>query len=599
MPSNPFQLADPVKAIIRIRRGPETDRMTEIYEDGELVWSTDKKRLFVGDNINVGGILAGNKVWFVDSFLKLPNIQINDCVFRTDTSAFYILTGDRYLMEDNYVLVGGRKLVNSMTSTGGGGSFILPDATTTTKGGVFIGDGLNAVNGVISVDYDSTTLKIISNKLTVIGGGGGGGTTTNASYNNHGIVRILKTTDKGGINVDAGYINVNIDGTTIKLNNVDNTIYVPDKIATTSKVGSIKIGTGLSANGEGLTNLKIATDSSLGGIVIGNGLNIDSSTGILDVDGQYFDSVPIGSISWFALSTAPAGYLECDGSVKNKSEYNQLYQAISGTYNIGGESATQFRLPDLRGEFVRGWDHGRGVDSGRTFASSQSGSYIYPHVGVNVDNNLVVGGANMDSIGNNTSPTNGVTGGAGTIAVTSPKLATRPRNVALMACIKAKQTVNGIVVATGDYIPKPPPPVVDGSTLIWSMDESAWEAVLVPSIKAWVNFDGTKNSSGGSDTLNTNRKINASYNVRRVLRHSIGVYTIEFMNPLQDQFYVIGGSGLSDNSASGNDNLFPAPYSSATMTSTSAKIAFQYNTGSGTGNQPTHDASIGMVSFVR
>ena len=88
--SNPFINADQVNAVIKVRRGPEIDREQVIYEDGELVYSTDKKRLFVGDNENEGGSLVGNKVWYVDSFIKLPEIQINDLVFRTDLNAFYL-----------------------------------------------------------------------------------------------------------------------------------------------------------------------------------------------------------------------------------------------------------------------------------------------------------------------------------------------------------------------------------------------------------------------------------------------------------------------------------------------------------------------------
>jgi hypothetical protein len=67
--------------------------------------------------------------------------------------------------------------------------------------------------------------------------------------------------------------------------------------------------------------------------------------------------LPTGAITAFGGSTAPTGYLECNG--QSTSGYTAL-AAIVGA-----------NVPDLRGEFVRGWDNGRGVDTGRSILSSQ------------------------------------------------------------------------------------------------------------------------------------------------------------------------------------------------------------------------------------
>ncbi|WP_226099771.1 phage tail protein [Dickeya oryzae] len=64
-------------------------------------------------------------------------------------------------------------------------------------------------------------------------------------------------------------------------------------------------------------------------------------------------------------ATAPAGWLKCNGQSFDKSVYPRLAQVYpSGV------------LPDLRGEFIRGWDDGRGIDSGRSVMTAQGGSYI-------------------------------------------------------------------------------------------------------------------------------------------------------------------------------------------------------------------------------
>ena len=82
-------------------------------------------------------------------------------------------------------------------------------------------------------------------------------------------------------------------------------------------------------------------------------------------------AVPSGTVHLFATTTAPSGYLECDGSAVSRTTYADLFAIIGTTWGEGNGSST-FNVPDLRGEFVRGWDDGRGVDSGRSFASSQS-----------------------------------------------------------------------------------------------------------------------------------------------------------------------------------------------------------------------------------
>ena len=81
--------------------------------------------------------------------------------------------------------------------------------------------------------------------------------------------------------------------------------------------------------------------------------------------------VPVGSITAYGSSTVPSGWLECNGATISRSTYATLYAAIGTSFGAGDGSST-FVLPDLRGEFIRGWDNSRGVDSSRAFASTQS-----------------------------------------------------------------------------------------------------------------------------------------------------------------------------------------------------------------------------------
>ena len=81
--------------------------------------------------------------------------------------------------------------------------------------------------------------------------------------------------------------------------------------------------------------------------------------------------VPSGSVFCMAVATVPSGYLECNGAAVSRTTYSVLFAVIGTAYGTGNGSST-FNLPDLRGEFVRGFDNGKGTDSGRSIATSQS-----------------------------------------------------------------------------------------------------------------------------------------------------------------------------------------------------------------------------------
>ncbi len=86
----------------------------------------------------------------------------------------------------------------------------------------------------------------------------------------------------------------------------------------------------------------------------------------------------VGAIKPWTKAAAPAGYLLCNGGAVSRSTYADLFAVVSTTYG-SGDGSTTFNLPDLRGEFIRGFDNGKGTDSGRTFGSSQTYSTALPN----------------------------------------------------------------------------------------------------------------------------------------------------------------------------------------------------------------------------
>ncbi|HAP64875.1 MAG TPA: hypothetical protein DCR93_37115 [Cytophagales bacterium] len=139
----------------------------------------------------------------------------------------------------------------------------------------------------------------------------------------------------------------------------------------------------------------------------------------------------VGSVSAFAMHTPPPGWLECNGQAVSREAYPTLFRRIGGIYGVGN-GATTFNVPDLRGEFVRGWDHGRGVDGGRPMGTWQQHQFqSHNHsISTRQDDWNVSGG---------TGPSYGADNGAYLARYSTGHMGgheTRPRNVALLYCIK-------------------------------------------------------------------------------------------------------------------------------------------------------------------
>ncbi|WP_262136084.1 phage tail protein [Pseudomonas sp. Marseille-Q5117] len=162
-------------------------------------------------------------------------------------------------------------------------------------------------------------------------------------------------------------------------------------------------------------------------------------------------ALPIGATVAFPLNKVAPGFLELDGSVKSIAVYPDLAAFLGTAFNKGDEGAGNFRLPESRGEFLRGWDHGRGVDAGRVIGSFQADAlkthfhYLPTESGGNQASDPA--GINPTSVlkdnpvdwlartaGDN--PTFNTLGNPRTYSA-GAEVETRPRNMAVVWCIKA------------------------------------------------------------------------------------------------------------------------------------------------------------------
>lgn len=136
----------------------------------------------------------------------------------------------------------------------------------------------------------------------------------------------------------------------------------------------------LTLTSQKLIGRKELTDGAAGEITLGSGLILDPTTGVLAAGA-------VGEIMFFPATTAPAGTMKANGVLLSRTTYAALWAYAQASGNIvsdalwtsdkmygsfsTGDGSTTFRIPDVRGEFIRAWDDGRGIDTGRVLGKHQ------------------------------------------------------------------------------------------------------------------------------------------------------------------------------------------------------------------------------------
>lgn len=157
----------------------------------------------------------------------------------------------------------------------------------------------------------------------------------------------------------------------------------------------------------------------------------------LEIISQVASLFPVGIIVAFPKNSEPTSFLECDGSALLRTTYSELFGVIGTDY--GNNDSTDFLIPDLRGRFVRGWDHGAGNDPDAATRLNRGDGTSGDNVGTyqadefeSHSHNLQGGSetGNGDKIETSTGGSPDVSSDA------SGGNETRPKNVNLMYCIR-------------------------------------------------------------------------------------------------------------------------------------------------------------------
>lgn len=216
----------------------------------------------------------------------------------------------------------------------------------------------------------------------------------------------------------------------------------------------------------GTSNIQLKIDPS---VVLATRKYVDDSIKTLyskaEIEAMIAEAsaLPVGTMAAFPVNKIPPGFLEVDGSIKSIAAYPDLAAYLGAAFNRGDEGAENFRLPESRAEFLRGWDHGRGIDAGRAVGSLQAQqTEDHTHAtGVNDTGTAAVSIQNARGVGTGSGQwpygataigvpgTNTVSANTSYTATgedswlkTGPNIPlgtgeTRPRNLAVIWCIKA------------------------------------------------------------------------------------------------------------------------------------------------------------------
>tara|TARA_R110000765_G_scaffold35816_2_gene80305 strand:+ start:11309 stop:12976 length:1668 start_codon:yes stop_codon:yes gene_type:complete len=277
-----------------VRRGTDSDRKQITLESGEVGFTTDTERLYIGNSTTPGGVVVGNKYkGRAADLTSLSPVVTGDYAYETDTNSLRICIAGTGAVETDWLTV-----ANQISA--GDGTIVIDSKNLITVGtlsaGNFSADALGS-----SIELDG------SNKLALSG-------------------------------------TVNIDNITQRTTSVTNYLSLPSKL----KINAINydfppVGPGndsfLGSNADGLLSWSIPS--------------IVEST----VAPTTASVLPVATIVPFASAAAevPYGWLSCDGSEYISTAYPDLSAAIGIGYNTGGETTTDyFRVPSLNNKVVYG-----------------------------------------------------------------------------------------------------------------------------------------------------------------------------------------------------------------------------------------------------
>lgn len=295
-----------------VRRGTDHDRQQITLESGELGYSTDTKRLYIGDGVTVGGVIVGNK-WAGQhaDLTSLAPVASGDYAYDTDNHEIKVCTKGNGSVANDWTTVS--NLISALDKT------VSINPTNQIKIGVRTdagGGGLSAGN----IDYDALGTSItldVSNRVA------------------------LSST-------------ISVDNITRRSTGLTDYLTLPGKL----KINTLDYT---------FPNTGPQTGEFLGYNTTDDALNPELAWRVPKVVYSAVSPttaalIPVGSIQPYAgpLSSAPYGWLNCNGQSVDAVTYSELLTAIGGQYGRTFSDNT-FNVPNLSATFIHGFVPGTGA----------------------------------------------------------------------------------------------------------------------------------------------------------------------------------------------------------------------------------------------
>jgi microcystin-dependent protein len=282
-----------------VRRGTDYDRTNITLDSGELGYTTDTERLYIGNSTTKGGIVVGNKYKGSHATVtSLAPVVTGDYVFDTNSNELKICVAGNGSNDADWLAV-------SRSLSAGDGTIVFNDVGDGIQVGILSAGNFHANALGNSIELDGSSRIALSSTIN--------------------IDAITQRTATEG-----SYLQL---PSTLKINTIDY------DFPSTSPGQNTYLGRGLGAD-EGTLSWSVPS--------------IVEST----VAPTTATTIPVGTIVPFASAAVdvPYGWLGCDGSEYASTEYPDLSAVIGIAYNTGGEStaSNHFRVPNLQSKAVFG-----------------------------------------------------------------------------------------------------------------------------------------------------------------------------------------------------------------------------------------------------
>jgi microcystin-dependent protein len=295
------------------------------------------------------------------------------------------------------------------------------------------------------------------------------------------------------------------------------------------------------------------------------------------VDTAQTTAAPPGAIMAFAASAAPTGWLICDGSAISRATHATLFAVVGTTWGAG-DGSTTFNVPDLRGQFLRGYDSratstskdttvisGITTSGNTTVSGINNTTYLYP--GMPISGTGISAGTTISSVSTNSIVLSAnATASSPTVGTGATTNASTTVTVASTSTLSVGQAISGTGIPAGAFITQ----ISNNTTIIISSAATATNTGLTFSF-------GT--------TLTVGRTF-ASAQADAYLDHSHGITDLGHL-------HTIGYSGFL--AASGSTGSL----SQVSSISTSASVTGVTVNTSTTGNVETRPKNYAVLYIIK